>query len=318
MGIDDMKNKLKIFYAFSFLFLTATGIAQTETIRIDSFYSPSVELTLKYTVILPENYDEDNSKKYPSMYLLHGHTGNYTSWLTYAELNPKWATDFQTIIILPDGGNSWYVNWSGQTDNKPHKWEDMLVKDLIPDVAKKYRITNTKETTSIGGLSMGGYGALAVGLRNPELFGAIFSVSGAIDFSKNIQSEFERDTLDWNSPMLWSGGKKVIDVLNFSTQKERTPEGLVFKLPKQAIDHDPYFLLSTIEPQQMPYVMIVCGLGDDFLTDARNFKNSIKNHSKNFAYIEMPGEHEVPFWKNALELIFPMLQNSRNSILDNK
>ncbi len=314
---EKMKRKLAAYYSFLFLFLATTSIAQTNTIRVDSVYSPSVELTLKYTVILPENYEEDTTTNYPIMYLLHGHTGNYTSWLTYAEFDPEWATDFQTIVVLPDGGNSWYVNWSGQTDDKPHRWEDMLVKDLLPDVTQKYRTTNTKETTSIGGLSMGGYGALAVGLRNPALFGAIFSVSGAIDFSKNIQNEFERDTLDWNSPMLWSNGDKVIDVSGFSTQKERTPKGLVFKNTKLALEYDPYLLLGSIKPKQMPYLMIVCGLEDDFIKDARNYKNFMGVHVKKYAYIEMPGAHEVPFWQNALELIFPMLEHNRKPILGN-
>jgi S-formylglutathione hydrolase FrmB len=211
--------------------------SQNPVVKKDSFYSPSVQLQLKYSVILPAGYYKKSKQRCPVVYLLHGHTGNYTSWITYAKLPAQLTTEYNCIIILPDAGNSWYVNWSGQTDGKLHLWEDMLVKDLIPEVDKKYRTIGDKTGRAIGGLSMGGFGALAVGLKNPTLFRFVFSSAGAINFCLNIKNEMKRDTLDWNSPQLWSDGDKKIDVQNFSTQGERTPQGLVFKT---ATDADAY------------------------------------------------------------------------------
>ncbi|MEP6712061.1 MAG: alpha/beta hydrolase-fold protein [Ferruginibacter sp.] len=138
-----------------FLSLLSKAESQTSIVQKDSFYSPSVQLQLKYTIILPASYYKNTLLKCPVVYILHGHSGNYTSWITYAKLPVELATQYNCIIILPDGGNSWYVNWTGQTDGKPHRWEDMLVKDLLLDADRKYRTINNKTGRAIGGLSMG-------------------------------------------------------------------------------------------------------------------------------------------------------------------
>lgn len=85
-----------------------------------SYRSPATGLTLRATVLLPDSYQTQPTKRYPVFYLLHGHTGNFTSWLNYARFPPRYADDYQTIVVLADGGNSFYVNWDGQTDGKTH------------------------------------------------------------------------------------------------------------------------------------------------------------------------------------------------------
>ena len=284
--------------------------AQTALVLKDSFQSASVQLQLKYTVVLPASYSQKDTMRYPVVYILHGHSGNYTSWITYAKLPVELATQYNCIIILPDGGNSWYVNWTGQTDGKQHRWEDMLVKDLIPDVDKKYRTVATKKGRAIGGLSMGGYGALAVGLKNQGLFGFIFSTAGAINFCKNIKNEMTRDTLDWNSPQLWSDGDRAIDVKNFSTQKERTPQGLVFKTAADADLYDPYILLAKTESAALPFIHVDCGNKDDFLKDAFEFVQAVKTKTKQYSFVTFPGEHEVPYWEQSVRHTFLVMKNN--------
>lgn len=296
--------------AILILSMALAGIAdaQPAIVKTDSFYSLSVQLNLKYTVVLPDNYPNEVGK-YPVVYLLHGHTGNYTSWISYAKLPVSLATLYNCIIILPDAGNSWYVNWTGQTDGKPHRWEDMLVKDLIPDVDKKYRTIKEKKGRTIGGLSMGGFGALAIGLKNPKLFGCVFSSAGAIDFCKYIKDEFAKDTLDWNSPVLWSKDKKTVDIPQFSNWKERTPPGVVFKQPKDADVYDPYLLLEKADTASLPFIHIDCGNEDDHLKAALNFTEQLKMKTNRYSLLIMPGEHEVPYWEQAIRHTFLILSN---------
>jgi S-formylglutathione hydrolase FrmB len=287
----------------------ALSWAQKHSIVLrDSFYSPAVGLQLKYTAILPATYHTQTDVTFPIVYLLHGHTGNYTSWLTYAQLPLQLVTQYNCIIILPDGGNSWYVNWTGHTDRKPQRWEDMLVKDLLPLVAKRYRSKTDRQHRAIGGLSMGGFGALSVGLRHPDLFGFVFSSAGAINFCQNIKREMARDTLDWNSPELWSDGDRVINVPGFSTQRERTPAGLVFKTPADADQFDPYLLLEKLDAKTLPYLHLDCGLKDDFLTDAQQFGELIRKKSPRYSFLQMPGAHEVPYWQQAIAHTFLIMQ----------
>lgn len=297
------------FFTIAFFMLCLVQAQSQKTvIKKDSFYSPSIELQLKYTAVLPADYYRQNSKPYPVVYLLHGHTGNYTSWITYARLPVSLATQYNCIIILPDGGNSWYVNWSGQTDGKPHLWEDMLVKDLIPEVDKKYRTIDNKTSRAIGGLSMGGFGALAIGFKNHSLFGFVFSSAGAINFCRNIKNEMKRDTVDWNSPQLWSDGDKKIDVQNFSTQKQRTPQGLVFKTSTDADAYDPYLLLDKMDTASLPFIHIDCGSKDDLLKDALQFVEKLSGKTKRYSFLTMPGEHEVPYWGKSIVHTFLVMQ----------
>ena len=302
-----MNKQLGVWLFSMLLFLKAE--AQSSIVKTNNFYSPSVQFQLKYTTILPANYYKNNKRKYPVVYILHGHTGNYTSWITYAKLPIALATKYNCIIILPDGGNSWYVNWTGQTDGKPHRWEDMLVNDLIPDTDKKYRTLANKKGRAIGGLSMGGYGALAVGLKNADKFGFVFSTAGAINFCKNIKNEMARDTLDWNSPQLWSDGDRKIDVKNFSTQKERTPKGLVFKTAADADVYDPYLLLAKADTASMPFIHIDCGNKDDFIKEAFEFIEKVKTRTKNYSFITFPGEHEVPYWQQSIQHTFLVMKD---------
>lgn len=302
--IRNYKDRIQFIFL---LLISFCASSQESIIETKSFYSPSVDLTLKYTAILPSSYYQ-NLVKYPVVYLLHGHTGNYTSWLSYAKLPTNLATIYNCIIVLPDGGNSWYVNWTGQTDGKPHRWEEMIAKDLVPEVDKKFRTLGVRTGRAIGGLSMGGYGALAVGLKNSDLFEFVFSSAGAINFCNNIKSEMARDTVDWNSPQLWSDDKKVVDIPGFANAEERTPKGLVFAKASHADKFDPNLLLLSVETAKLPYIHIDCGNNDDFYLDALEFVKLLKTHTKKFSLIILTGTHDVPYWEQSIMHTFLVMR----------
>ena len=81
-------------------------------VKTVSYEAPSVGRTLKYNLILPAGY-EAGSDRYPVLYLLHGLTGNYTNWAKMQV--PKYARRHDMIVVMADGGNSWYVNWARPT-----------------------------------------------------------------------------------------------------------------------------------------------------------------------------------------------------------
>ena len=304
-----MKIKIIIFL-YVLLFHIFGDESQTSIIKNETFFSPSVQLNLTYRIILPASYETEKAKKYPVLYLLHGHTGNYNSWISYANLPIELATQYNCIIILPDAGNSWYVNWTGQTDGKPNQWHDMMIKDLIPHVDSSFRTIKTKSGRAIGGLSMGGFGALSIGLSNVDLFSFVFSSAGAIDFCKYIREEFVRDTVDWNSPILWSEDKKTIDVPGFSNWKERTPKGLVFNKPEDADKFDPYLLLNKADVASLPYIHIDCGSRDYHLKAAIHFSEELKKKSNSYSLFILPGAHEVPYWEQAIRHTFIVMKEN--------
>src|SRR5690606_6284019 len=107
---------------------------------------------MNYRVILPKDYAAVKEKRYPTIFLLHGLFGNQDNWSTLTKLT-TYAEKYEIIIVMPHGANGWY------TDNvsKPEdKYESYIIKELIPEVDKKFRTKNERKSRAIAGLSMGG------------------------------------------------------------------------------------------------------------------------------------------------------------------
>jgi putative tributyrin esterase len=116
------------------------------------------------------------------MMLLHGYGDNYNTWLQQTNV-ALYAQKRPMIIVLPDGGNTFYLNLSTPNSLQPafHQWgalliEDFLIEDLREHVSKTFPVRPGR--WAIGGNSMGGYGAMRLGCKYPELFASIRAHSG--------------------------------------------------------------------------------------------------------------------------------------------
>ena len=134
-----------------------------------------------YAVYLPPDY-ATSTRRYPVVYLLHGYTDDESGWIQFGEVGL--AADRAIaereippmIIIMPDGGVTFYINdAAGKV-----RYEDMFVQELIPYVDATYRTRASREFRGIAGLSMGGWGTLIQSLRHPELFAAGAAFSAAV------------------------------------------------------------------------------------------------------------------------------------------
>ncbi len=272
-----------------------------QTMRVQRFYSSSVERHLKYAVMLPRGYPH-GAKRFPVLYLLHGHTGNYRSWLNYAQLPIDTPDRLCAIVVLVDGGNGFFTNWHGAKDNRPQRWEDMIVNDLITDVDQHFRSDSTRGGRFIGGLSMGGYGAIVLALKHPKLFSFAFSSAGAVKFARHARDELANNRPDWNQPELWSTEEKsAVDIEGFATQHQRTPAGLVFVNAKQALANDPFHLLETMDLTKTPHLHLDVGIADELAVETREFVQVLRDKSITHTSIELPGNHHTPYWRNAFE-----------------
>ena len=167
------------------LLAVATGVVAQEKVHTVEFYSPAVERTMKYNILLPRDYDL-SSERYPVLYLLHGLTQNFTAW-GLSNGSPYYAGLYDDlIVVMPDAGNSWYVNWAPNKDGRPNNWEDHIVHDVVNHVDWNFRTIARREGRAIAGLSMGGFGAITLGLRNPEMFISIGSTSGALEHARHF------------------------------------------------------------------------------------------------------------------------------------
>ena len=134
-----------------------------------------------YCVILPSDYDANKTSDYPALYFLHGLGGNEQLLLNSGGLNmiqdlrdQKRIGEF--LIVAPDAGRSFYIN---SRDGKV-RYEDFFVREFLPYIESHYRVRAERKARGISGVSMGGYGALRLALRYPELFAAVSAHSAAL------------------------------------------------------------------------------------------------------------------------------------------
>lgn len=131
------------------------------------FHSPSLRRHVTYSAILPEN----QTGPAPVVLQLHGFSDDHTAWLNFSNL-VRWAKEHPFIIILPDGGISFYLN-----ANPAMMYEDFLMQDLYEHVTATFHVR--PGPWAVGGLSMGGYGALRLACKYPDRFASVWAHSGA-------------------------------------------------------------------------------------------------------------------------------------------
>jgi enterochelin esterase-like enzyme len=147
-----------------------------------------------YLVYLPPSYETETGRRFPVVYWLHGGFGNARqgAWAVQnLDRGIRAGLVPETIVVLPQAlPVGWYVN---SKDGK-RPIEDVIVKDLIPHVDGRYRTLARRESRGVEGMSMGGYGALHLGMKHPHLFGAISSVAPAI--LQDLKDEPRERTFD--------------------------------------------------------------------------------------------------------------------------
>ena len=229
-----MTNKLYVLFAFTalWLFFPRNAQAQALPVKTVDFKSEAVGRKLKYNIVLPTKYDQ-STERFPVLYLLHGLTGNYTNWAGMGV--PKYASKFNLIVVMPDGGNSWYVNWAKSDDGQKNDWEDCIIKDVIGHVDANFRTISKREGRAINGLSMGGFGGLMLGLRHADMFCSIGSHSGAIAIAKKAEERFKgaKETPKKAAKAPSTAIDPKIGVEGFSSQADRTPKGQMFTTAEQ-------------------------------------------------------------------------------------
>jgi enterochelin esterase-like enzyme len=149
------------------------------TIRERHFYSQALDRDMSYYVYVPPGYGTDG-RRYPVLYMLHGGGGSKDEWLAYGIVDALdrmiVAQSVQPIIlILPQGDTGYWVN---QPDGP--RWGDYVASDLVRQVDATFRTVPSGMERAIGGLSMGGAGALQLAFNHPDVFGIVGAHSPAL------------------------------------------------------------------------------------------------------------------------------------------
>ena len=178
---------------------------------------------------------------------------------------------------MPDAGLKWYLNQPSGNFN----YEDMFIKELIPFIEKTYKVKDERKFRSIGGLSMGGFGALGYSMRHPETFATCVAYSAGLIPDDEIISYSQNEYDTYFSPIY---GKGLVG-------KER--------LSKHWNENNPLVLATKISKEDLESVnwYVTCGDDDDLLYGNSMLHKIFWNRGIKHQYRVYDGKHNWDYWR---------------------
>jgi enterochelin esterase-like enzyme len=182
----------------------------------DRVLSPIIGESFPYRVYLPPEYLRV-TQRYPVLYMLHGAGGNYTEWTD--SFLPEQADRMMVageipplIIVMPDdGGQTYWANWS---EGGP-RWGDYVTEDVVSTIDQRYRTLPNAASRAIGGLSMGGLGALNLAFQHPDVFGVVGAHSPSVRVDPDPALWFLAGQNFWDNNPIWLAQHRTgLDTLN--------------------------------------------------------------------------------------------------------
>lgn len=220
------------------------------------FYSKEMNRNVSFAFVLPENIffmEKENlhyKRRTKTLFLLHGHGNCHEEWLTGSSIK-ELAHIYNLAVIMPSGENSFYLNQKAAKRN----YADYVGDELVEYTRKTFGLSNDKADTFVGGLSMGGFGALHTGLAYNHNFSKIMALSSAL-IIHNIagkKEEFKDPHGDYDYYTSIFGDLKKLPT------SRNNPEQIIRDL--QAMG------------EEVPEIYMACGTEDFLLEENRLFKS---------------------------------------------
>ena len=249
-----------------------------------NYVSNALQRTVPLQVILPvDKLTPDGKlpveKKFKTLYLLHGYLGNYTDWISGTRIQ-RWAEERDLAVVMPSGDNAFYVD-RPETGNC---YGQFIGQELVEVTRRMFPLSRKREDTFIGGLSMGGYGAVRNGLKYQETFGAIISFSGVLQLFEAIAQAPEGHDLSFE--------KSLFGDLEEAALSDKNPTVLAKELAGK---------------KDLPKVYIACGTEDSLLPHSRGFRDTLKASGFPVTYEESSGGHDWDFWDTYIKKVIDWL-----------
>ena len=215
------------------------------------FFSDALGKWTSYNVILPDA----GEGPFPVLMQLHGLTDDAEAWIHLSNL-VRHVTGLPLVVVLPDGGTSGYVNWKDSGRLHKARYEDLLMRDIPAHLARAFNVSDSP--WAIGGLSMGGYGAMRLGLKYPDRFCSIYAHSSAFHLH---------------------------EMLDPALVERPVEDASVFHLADALAVRD-----------DIPAIAFDCGTEDRLIDTNRRFHEHLQTLNIAHHYAEFPGGHEWDYW----------------------
>lgn len=278
------KLSLSIALGLAFLFgassdfvlqASAQTVAEVRSNKVEErqLKSKLMARDMPYRVILPAKYSTKSNERFPVIYLLHGLTGNYKNWVDKTDVE-QFGVGYDFVIVTPDGNNGWYTDSVGAPNDK---FESYIVKELIPEIERDFRVVADRGHRMIAGLSMGGYGSIKFGLKYPDMFSMVGSFSGALG-----AASFTEKNAGVNIG-------RAIDQIYGPEGSETRSSNDIFKIVRDA---------APDRVKAMPFIYQSCGTEDFLIGNNRDFLALMNEKKVAHEYREHPGVHDWVFWND--------------------
>lgn len=249
--------------------MTLVNGTRKETERDESmlltlqFFSKVLGKQSQWVALVPD--EKPPRGGWPVLYLLHGLSDDHTIWTRRTRLE-MYVQGHPLVVVMPDGHRGFY------TDNEEGPRYGTYIAEEVPEVVEGLLpVKRSREGRAIGGLSMGGYGALRAALAYPDRFISAHSHSGAV----------RAGTMRWDVP------HDRVDHREFMRVFGPNPTGT---------RHDLLHLAKTCPKKKLPALHIDCGTDDFLIEDNRAFHAQLKSLRIPHQYKEHPGSHHWDYW----------------------
>ncbi len=219
-------------------------------------------------VLLPDG----GKGPFATLYLLHGLSDDSTTWLRRSRIE-VYVKDLPLVVVMPDGYRGFY------TDNAEGPAYARHIGEELPALIERtFPVKAERSARAIGGLSMGGYGALRLGLGYADRYCSVHSHSGAVGWNAKGGLRAMALRRDW-PPEFTAELRRI-----FGTSPVGGPNDLVA------------LALKAKRARRLPAIALDCGTDDYLLQDNRDFVRRLTEAKIPFTYREFPGAHTWDYW----------------------
>ncbi|MFQ6133489.1 MAG: alpha/beta hydrolase [Armatimonadota bacterium] len=230
-----------------------------------NFRSQVLNRPMSFNFILPDPWAAGPGP-HPVFYLLHGYSDDHHVWLRNTRLGSH-EHQLPLIVVMPDGEHSFYCDaYDGDA------FEQYLLEEVMQIVERQFSVRRGQRARCIGGLSMGGFGAMTLGLRHPDLFCSIGAHSSAMAVARH---RVKREGMGEELRRIFGPKRKS------NAHRWR---------------NDPFTLAEKIKRKDAPAIYFDCGTEDGLLEGNRQFAQLLTRRKIPHEYHEYPGAHTWQYW----------------------
>lgn len=232
-----------------------------------SYRSTALKSMTQVNIIIPDSHVAGTPLK--TLWLLHGLSGDHSLWLRNTCIE-RYAAAYNVAVVMPNVDRSWYTNTAYDV-----RYFD-FVSDELPKLYKKLfaDASDAREDNIVGGLSMGGYGAMKLALNLPDRYSACISLSGSLDITRKNRPY---DLGEWRS------------IFGLDLESALDLEGT---------SHDLFALLrkKAAEGVSFPDIYMWCGTEDSLITVNDSFDALLTELGIPHVYETSEGDHSWRWW----------------------